>query len=609
MGHSLIPIRRHLRCPRGLNGYLVLANQHARGTSVGALWISVMGPLTVQVANHPVKLVGRHQRLVLALLVLRANTVVTHGDLEAALWPSDAPARPRAVLHVYVAAIRRMLAPVASSDGSSASRLETVHDGYRLRLNENETDLAQLRRHAAEGRAATVRGDFTAAAGAMAQAMALVTGPPFPELAEVGGVQPELAAIRDECVDIEQERLEIDLALGRHASVVRDARALVEHHPFRERLWAALIVSLYRSQRQADALAACREVRRLFADELGIDPGPHLADLELAVLRQDPSLEPVDLSEARQQWRRIDNLPRPATPLVGRDDQVSAVTSLIETDRIRLITITGSGGIGKTRLAMAVATTIAGRNGDGACWVELAAVSDAGQVPGAIAAALAVTEQQRYELSTTIIDFLRGRELLLVLDNFEHVIDAWRVVSQVLASTPSITILITSRRALRIRGEVEHSLAPLPLPLVSEGDAHLDQLAAAPAVQLLLGRGRAVRSNFTLTSNNAGPIVQICRRVDGLPLALELAGAQLRTRSEVSVLSGLDAMMDAEPALVDLPVRQRTLGATISWSYQLLEAAERVAFETDGTVCRRADDRGGRSDLCRAAGQDQSRDY
>ena len=251
------------------------------------LWISVMGPLTVRVADHPVKLVGRQQRLVLALLVLRANTAVTTDALEAAVWPTEAPAHPRAVLHVYLAAIRKLLVPVRSLDGSSASRLETVQDGYRLRLDENETDLAQLRRWAEDGRAAALRGDLAAAAAAMARAHALMTAPPYPELADVDTVQPELAAIREECVDIEQERLEIELALGRHRSVVGDARALVERHPFRERLWAALIVSLYQSQRQADALKTCRDVRRLFADELGIDPGPRLAELELAVLRQD----------------------------------------------------------------------------------------------------------------------------------------------------------------------------------------------------------------------------------------------------------------------------------------------------------------------------------
>ena len=203
-------------------------------------------------------------------------------------------------------------------------------------------------------------------------------------------------------------------------------------------------------------------------------------------------------------------------------------------------------------------------------------------MPGAIAAALGVTEQAGHELSETIVDFLRERNLLLVLDNFEHVGAAWRVVSRLIDSAPGLKILITSRRALHIRGEIEHSLEPLALPKALEAVADLDQVAAAPAVRLLLERGRAARPGFALSVGNADAVVQICSRVGGLPLALELAGAQLRQRSEVSVLRGLDSMMHAAPALVDLPARQRTLGATIAWSYQLLEPAERRAFERMG---------------------------
>ncbi|MDR6559794.1 putative ATPase/DNA-binding SARP family transcriptional activator [Arthrobacter pascens] len=537
--------------------------------------------MEVVVDGAPIAVGAAQQRIVLECLALRANSVVTSDFLVEALWADHAPAKPGPQLQVYVANLRRMLDP-ARSKGVASQRLASRSGGYVLTVTEDELDLLRFRSLVEAGELAVQAADLATGADCLREAMELFRGPVFPDLADIELFRPELDKLEESRLDVYQDLIEVELTLGRHGILVGELQSLVARQPFRERLWAALVLALYRSDRQADALAACRDARRVFIDELGIDPGPRLRQLERSVLQQDASLAAPALDGHRRIRQRLDNLPAELTPLIGRDAERDALCSLYLTEGCRLVTITGPGGTGKTRLALAAASTLGARMSDGVCWVNLAPLSEIQQVPGAIAAALGLEDWAGADPLKTVTGFLRSRRLLLVLDNFEQLEGAWPVVLDMLTAAPGLRILITSRRPLGLRAEYEYELAPLALPPL-DPPLPLPLLQDVPAVKLFLIRGRAVRPYFNLDSNNAAVVSRLCRRLDGLPLAIELAAAQLRKRSERELLDDLEVSLAALPAAFrDLPDRQRTLTATIAWSYQLLGEAEQQLFDKLG---------------------------
>jgi predicted ATPase len=272
-------------------------------------------------------------------------------------------------------------------------------------------------------------------------------------------------------------------------------------------------------------------------------------------------------------------LPVPATPIVGRDGEVDAVVALLRQPSVRLVTLIGPGGIGKTRLALAVAGAVGGAEDlDGVWFVDLAAVSDPALVPEAIGARLGVRPEWDAPVLDLLVERLRGRRVLLVLDNVEQVQAAASDVARLLAECPGLRLLVTSRTALRLRGEQEISLTPLPTP--AAGDVSVETVARSAAVELFVARARQVRPGFVLTAGNAAAVAELCRRLDGIPLALELAAAQLRVLSPAALLARLTERMDRSLDLatgpVDLPDRQRTLRAAVDWSYSLLGEPERA---------------------------------
>jgi len=564
------------------------AGPGARERSVGegccamsALWIRVLGPLEVVVNGAPVPVGAAQQRIVLECLALRANSVVTSDFLVETVWPEHPPAKPGPQLQVYLANLRRMLDPDRPK-GVASERLASRPGGYVLTVTEDELDLLRFRPLVEAGELAVQAGDLAGGADYLREAVELFRGRVFPDLTEIELYRPELDKLEESRLDIYQDLLEVELALGRHGILVGELQSLVTQQPYRERLWASLVLALYRSDRQADALAACREARRVFIEELGIEPGPRLRQLERSVLQQDASLTAPAADGHRRIRQRLDNLPSELTPLVGRDAERDALCSLYLTEGCRLVTITGPGGTGKTRLALAAARELGARMQDGVCWVNLAPLTQFQQVPGAIAAALGLEDLAGVDPLKVVTGFLRSRRLVLVLDNFEQLEEAWSVVVDMLTAAPGLRILTTSRRPLGLRAEYEYELAPLALPPL---DPPLPPplLQEVPAVKLFLIRGRAVRPQFRLNSSNAAIVTRLCRRLDGLPLAIELAAAQLRYRSERELLDDLEESLAALPAAFrDLPDRQRTLTATIAWSYQLLGAAERQLFDQLG---------------------------
>lgn len=520
----------------------------------------VLGPLEARDNGRAVALGAPKQRAVLAALVLHANRVVTRDQLVDAVWGESPPeAAPRS-LQVYVHGLRRAL---------GADRIETHGSGYRLRVEPDELDLERFRKLTERARRELAADDAGAAAEDVRGALALWRGPALADLAGEPLAEREAGPLDDLHLEAHELRANVELALGRHAALVPELERLVAQHPYRERLREQLVLALYRSGRQKEALEALRVARATLVDELGVEPGPGLRELERAILTHDPSLAPP----APEAGPRVE-LPVPPTPLVGRRLEVAAVTALVR-EGARLVTFTGPGGTGKTRLALAVAEELARELRDGAVFVDLAGVSDPGLLASAIAEALQVHEGEQ-PLAEAIAEHLRRRSLVLLLDNLEQLLPAASpFVAELLRAAPRLVVLATSRAPLRISGEHEYPVPPLEVP--SEG--RFEQLVRNDAVRLFATRARAANPSFELTEPAARAVAHICDRLGGLPLAIELAAARTKVLTPQAMADRLDRALDLlVGGPVDLPERQRTLRATLDWSYDNLGERERALF-------------------------------
>lgn len=275
---------------------------------------------------------------------------------------------------------------------------------------------------------------------------------------------------------------------------------------------------------------------------------------------------------------RTRNLPAPSTPLIGRSRERDLVGSQVRQTEVRLLTLTGAGGVGKTRLALAVAEDLIEAFDDGVYFVDLAPIVDPGLVPSAIAGALDVAESTRWSLIECLIDYLRGRSVLLLLDNFEQVLAAAPLLAELMTACPRLKTLVTSRAALRLSGEHEFPVPPLELPDLTRLP-DLESLSHYEAVTLFVQRARAARPDFQITNANAPAIAELCARLDGLPLPIELAAARIKLLSPQAMLARLGRRLSLlTGGGRDLPARQQTLRNTIDWSYNLLEPDECVLF-------------------------------
>jgi predicted ATPase/DNA-binding SARP family transcriptional activator len=528
----------------------------------------LLGPLQVVGDRAPLSLGQPKQRALLACLLLRRGRFASRDELIEALWGQQPPKSAVGSLHVYVHGLRRLL---------GAERIQNRGMAYRIQLEPGELDLEEFEELVQQSRDAMERGEAPRAVSALEAALGLWHG------LALGGLPPELLAPeRAHLAELHLSALELlmdaRLAAGDHERVIAHVSTLIAEHPFRERLREQQILALYRAGRQKDALEAYRQARNTFVEEIGIEPGPRLRDLEGAILRQEAELAAPESRSPAPEAPGVTGaqiaLPAAPTRLIGREPELAEVEALFNEDEARLVTLTGPGGTGKTRLALAIADRLASQLSDGARFIDLSATSDPALVVPVIAEELGVDVGP--SLLDSLVRELRPLRMLLVLDNLERLLPAATALAELLSAAPGLLMLATSRAPLRLRAEYEYPVPPLALP---ESDAQFDAIARSDAVQLLVTRARAVNRSCALTESSAPAFAQICRGLDGLPLALELAASRMRALSPEAVAAGLDRALDL---LVegprDLPTRQRTLRATLDWSHEQLRENEQRVF-------------------------------
>jgi predicted ATPase/DNA-binding SARP family transcriptional activator len=510
----------------------------------------------------------------LAVLLLGAGRVVLVERLIDEVWGVRPPRTARAALQGYVAQLRHAL-------GEGADRvLVTEPGGYRLRVGAGELDLKRFDELVEQARTAAGGGDHGRARGLFGEALSLWRGPALADVALESSAGLEAARLEESRLVAVEERIESDLAVGRDAELVGELRELVAEYPLRERFHQQLMLALYRSGRQAEATEAYRDARDVLVAELGIEPGPGLRELEQAILAHDPGLR-----RSAEHTNRNGSVPvaRPAvlaslTPLVGRARELAELDGLLARVDVRLVTVTGAGGIGKTRLALAALERAAERFADGAVVVLLAGVTDPELVVLEIARAVGVSEPGSEPVAERLSQFLAERELLLLLDNFEQLLDAAPLLVRLLTAARGLKLLVTSRALLHLSAEHVYMVPAMRLP----DPAQLtdpDAVAESEAVALFVQRAGALHAGFALDERNVTDVAGVCARLEGIPLALELAAARTRLLTPRALVCHLDerlSLLTGGPR--DAPIRQRTLRATLDWSYGLLDEPTQRLF-------------------------------
>ncbi|MEV5551387.1 BTAD domain-containing putative transcriptional regulator [Streptomyces sp. NPDC052309] len=528
----------------------------------------VLGPLEVRTSDmRPVRVRETRIRTLLTALLVHRGRVVPVDRLIDALWGDAPPVNDVRTLRSKVSLLRRTL---EDAEPGGRALIESRPPGYLLRVDEDAVDAGRF--EALLRRARTVAGDPRATARLLGEAVELWRGTAaFADHADEGFVRAEARRLEEQRLTALEELAEARLALGEHALVAAELSEPVAAHPLRERLRAAHVRALYLQGRQDEALAGLDEVRERLRDDLGIDPGPELSALRQAILRQDADLFPAAAPRARPRG----NLPAPLTDLIGRDDDVRRLGTLLASER--LVTLTGAGGVGKTRLALEAAARHAGKPADGVWLVELATARTAAEVHEAVAAVLDLRDEPRpaRPLTGRLADALAGRDLLLVLDNCEHVLEPVAdLTARLLGAAPALRVLATSQEPLAMAGERLWPVDPLDLP--APGGEHPER---SYAVRLFATRAAAADPGFRLGPDTTEAVATICRRLDGIPLALEMAAARVRAMPVTDLAARLDDRFRLLTApLRAVPARQRTLRATIDWSWGLLGEPERIVL-------------------------------
>lgn len=538
----------------------------ADGVAVGLL-----GPVTAWLDGAPAALGGPKPRALLARLAIARGRVLPDSALIEDLWGEEAPRSALTTLQGYIAGLRRALEP--GRGAAEAAVLVRQGPGYALRLGAAAVDADRFTDLTARATDDLAAGDAAAAESAGLEALGLWRGPALADCGDREFAVAAAARLDDLRAGLRETVWSAQLALGKHNEVAAELGDFTREHPLRERGWELLALAHYRAGRQADALATLRAARDVLEEELGADPGPGLTALSRAILRQDPALDPpvapaaqrpaaprpveARPPAARRPGAGAAPLPVPPTPFLGRGGDVDAVGRLLE--RHRLVTLAATGGMGKTRLALAVAG--AADTADGPWFVDLAPVEDGSRVVDVVATTLGATGAGT---PAELAALLGERQALLVLDNCEQVIAAVAaVVTDVLARCPGVRVLATSREPLLVPGERVHWLGPLP---------------QAEAEALFRDRVAPFRPDWRPDADEEAAVAELCDQLDGMPLALELAAAQCRLLSVRQVAALVGDRMALRWTGRRGGGRHATMRTAIAWSVEQLEPDERAVF-------------------------------
>lgn len=523
----------------------------------------ILGPLDVVEDGVSLRLGGPRPRALLAALLVEADRSVSTDRLIDELWADEPPATAENALQAQVSNLRRLL----------PGRIVTDGGGYRLVVRRDEIDAGRFEAAVREARVSLER-DPATAASRLAAALRGWRGPALEGATGrmVGAEATRLDALRRSA---QVDRADACLALGDHETVVSELAGLAAGDPTDERLVGRLMLAQYRSSGSSGALATFERTRVALDVEMAATPDPELVELVRAIERHDPTLAGPTAG-----------LPMAATRFVGRERDLHDAGELLQ--RSRLLTLVGPGGCGKSRLALELARAATVGRGSEVHVVSLATLPSGGSVTRLIADVLDVRETRGEPLMSGIASRLRRRRSLLLLDNCEHVLPMTAgLCATLLADVPEVRILATSREPLGAPGEVTWAVSGLDLPSPT---APVTEVLAADSMRLLVDRAQAARPGFELSGTGVTDAVALCRRLDGLPLAIELAAARLRSLSLVEIVARLEDRMDLPARQGEATaVRHRTMRAAMDWSHELLAPDERMMLRRLAVFCGPAD--------------------
>ncbi len=551
------------------------AARRGRGAAVhnGDVELRVLGPVEIVGERGPVPVGGPKQRVVLAALLAARGTVVPLDRLLEIVWDDDPPSTARATLQTSLSKLRRALGAVPGAS------LDTRPPGYVLHAPDDAIDADRFETALTRARQ-TFATDPAATVAHVDDALASWNGPAFAEFADRHWAIPEATRLEALRLDAIELRNEARLARGDLGAVIAELEGMVTVEPLRERLRCQLMVALNRSGRQGEALRAAAAYRTVLREELGLGPSPAFDDVERAVLLGDPAagaaVPQPGVSSSAPPSRPATPAPAPAeraTALIGREIALDELCAALGT--ARLVTLTGPGGVGKSSLANEVARRRATSHRDGVRTVELAPVGDESGVIAAVAQAVGAERRSERSLAESVLEVLGGMQLLLVIDNCEHVIDAvGELVAGVLRWCPGLKLLTTSREPIGMPGEVVRPVAPLAVP--TSVDAPLDEVAHTAAVEVFVARATEAAPGFTLDDANAAAVAELCIALDGLPLALELAAARMSSMTPRQLADRLHERFALLGSGHGRARRHRTLLDVVQWSYGLLDQREQT---------------------------------
>jgi predicted ATPase/DNA-binding SARP family transcriptional activator len=541
----------------------------------------VLGPMEAVRGGQVLPVKGRQRRLLLATLLLHRNQVVSVDHLIDVLFGDHPPERAGGTVQSYVSRLRHDL-------GGGDDLVQTRTPGYVLVVEDGDLDASRFQRQVASV-GEDIESDPLRSRAVLEGALSLWRGPAFSEFVDDLGLAAEKTRLDETRQRALEQLADTHLALDDAPGAIALLETCIADRPLRESFRAKQMLALYRCGRHPEAVRAYQRFHAELSTELGLQPSTALANLEKLILQQDPSLDrrppgkcgsvvPPPLNRAPVPDTGGGPhvpLPLPLNTFIGRDEDLRELGELLSGSR--MVTLTGPGGVGKTRLALRLAEANADRFSDGVWLCDLAAIREPSLAVDAVTTALDVQRHQDSSTLDSLIEVLRPRQLLVVLDNCEHVLASIGDVAEVvLRACPNVTLLATSREPLAVEGERVWIVRPLGLPVPAETD--LNASLACPSVRLFVDRATSAHSQFKFTQASVAAVIEICRRLDGIPLAIELAAARVRSMTVTDVSAGLDERFRLLTSGRRSEPRHQTLLAAVEWSYDLLDATEQALF-------------------------------